>query len=100
MSDTEYSKEEQILQAVRAVLVNVARDTATEPGMKHPLKESTINAIRDCLALISQREHELAHAAGRPSGARPRMPGDEVPRGDVVIPFDQTGLSRKKDDSD
>lgn len=81
MSEDERSREEQILAAVRTVLVNVAKDTATEPGMKHPLTDNTLNGIRDCLQLISQRERELAEAAGRPSTDKPRFkdePPDEV----------------------
>lgn len=89
MSEDERSKEEQILEAVRVVLVNVAKDTATQPGMKHPLSDSTVNGIRDCLQLVSQRQRELAEAAGRPMTDRPRMPGDDAPGAgeEVVVPF-------------
>ena len=72
MSDSELSKEERILQAVKLTLAGVIRDTATPHGMRHPLSDGTIEDLRQCLALISARERELAQAAGRESNARPR----------------------------
>ncbi len=93
MSDTEFSKEEQILQMMRRVLTDVAKDTYTKPGLKHPLSEDTILSIRDCLKLISAREAELAEAAGRPSKKRPRYI-DEPPKS-VVVQLDKTGLKNK-----
>ncbi len=95
MSDTEFSKEEVILGAVKRVLTEVIKDTATEPGMKHPLSESTIGGLRDCLVLISQREQELAEDAGRPTDMRPRFKDEPKPQGDVVVPIDTLG--KKKD---
>ncbi len=80
----ELSKEEQILLACKRTLTEVIKDTATKPGMRHPLAENTVAGLRDCLVMISQREAELAEEAGRPSQARPRFvdegtqPGDEV----------------------
>lgn len=59
-------KELKVLKAVKMVITNVIKDTSTEPGMKHPLSESTINDIRQCLTLITSREHELAPTAKRP----------------------------------
>ena len=55
MSDKNLSKEEHILKMVKRVLTDVAKDTYTKPGLKHPLSEPTILSIRDCLALISSR---------------------------------------------
>ncbi|HYL90793.1 MAG TPA: hypothetical protein VEU32_18735 [Burkholderiales bacterium] len=72
MSETELSKEERILQAVKLTLAGVIRDTATPHGMRHPLSDATIEDLRQCLALISARERELAHAAGRDANTRPR----------------------------
>ena len=88
MSDETPSKEEKILVAVKMVLTRVIRDTATGPGMKHPLSEATIGGLRDCLVLISQREQELAAAAGREMSARPRFTDEPKPQGDVVVPID------------
>ena len=77
------SKEEQILRMLKRVLTDIAKDTSTPPGMKHPLAETTIQGIRDCLALISARERELAQEAGRPSRARPKFI-DEPKKSHVV----------------
>lgn len=82
MTDPGLSMEERILQAVKLTLANVIRDTATPHGMRHPLSDATIEDLRQCLALISARERELAAAAaGRPPSARPRyadQPKDEA----------------------
>lgn len=77
------SKEEQILRMLKRVLTDIAKDTSTPPGMKHPLSETTIQGIRDCLGLISARERELADEAGRPSLARPEFI-DEPKKSHVV----------------
>ena len=52
MSDDNFSKEERILQMMRKVLTDVAKDTYTKPGLKHPLSENTILSIREWLKLI------------------------------------------------
>lgn len=99
MSDNDFSKEERILQMVRKVLTDVAKDTYTKPGLKHPLSEDTIISIRECLKLISAREGELAEAAGRPSEKRPRYVDE--PQKSVVVKLDTSGLKKKTDtDSD
>lgn len=84
MSEAELSTEERILQAVKLTLAGVIKDTATPHGMRHPLSDATIQDLRQCLALISARERELAQAAGRPIGGKPRY-ADE--REDKVIDF-------------
>ena len=96
MPDPELSKEERILRAVRRVLTEVAKDTYTRPGYRHPLSDDTVDGIRKCLALISARESELAEAAGRPMDMRPRFVDE--PRDQVVVPLDIKG--RKNRDSD
>ena len=73
MSDPELSVEERILQAVKLTLASVIKDTATPHGMRHPLSDATIQDLRQCLALISARERELAAAAGKAKQARPRF---------------------------
>jgi hypothetical protein len=83
VSETERSKEERILRAVKLTLAGVIRDTATPHGLRHPLPGATIEDLRQCLALISARERELAQAAGRDPTARPRYadePGPQVVR--------------------
>lgn len=96
MSSHELSKEEQILRAVKMTLIGVIKDTATAPGMKHPLSDNTIEDLRQCLMLISAREHELAEEAGRASGMRPQMPGDVEVKSEVVVSLDK--LRRNKDE--
>ncbi len=93
MSNDTLSKEAQILAVMRKVLTDVARDTYTKPGLKHPLSENTIISIRDCLALISAREFELAKDEGREMNMRPRYVDE--PKNTVVIPIDR--ISRDKD---
>lgn len=94
MSEPELSKEERILRAMKLTLASVIRDTATPAGMQHPLSDATIEDLRQCLALISARERELAAEAGRDTSARPRY-ADEPSRAEQVISF-----YRKKEDSD
>ena len=86
MSDPGLSMEERILKAVKLTLAGVIKDTSTPHGMRHPLSDRTIEDLRQCLALISARERELAQAAGRPTGARPQY-ADEPRREGQVIRF-------------
>lgn len=86
MTDAELSKEERILMAVKLTLANVIKDTATPHGMRHPLSDGTIEDLRQCLALISARERELAQAAGKPMSERPRYV-DEPKAQDKVVHF-------------
>ncbi len=96
MSDEAYSLEERILNAVKRTLTRVIKDTATAPGMKHPLSEETIDDLRNCLALISAREQELADTAGRRMNARPRFKDEPKAQAEVIIPLHQSGLIGKK----
>ncbi len=89
------SKEERVLGVMRQVLIDVIRDTTTQPGMKHPLSESTIEKIRHALLLITTREGELAEAAGRPRADRPRFVDE--PQESVVVPLRKP--EKKKNDS-
>ena len=95
MVDSTLSKEEQILKMVKRVLTDIAKDTHVKPGLKHPLSDNTILGIRDCLALITARETELAKEAGRESKMRPRFVDE--PQSTVVVPIEK--LQRKKDDA-
>lgn len=100
MSEQALTKEEVILRVMKKILTSVVKDTATPPGMIHPLKEHTIDAIRDCLMLISEREKELAEEAGRPMEMRPHFVDDlkyrEVQQSEVVIPLHKSGLTKDK----
>lgn len=95
MSNSTFSKEEQILQAMKKVLTDIAKDTYTPPNLKHPLSENTIISIRDCLSLISSREAELAKEAGRESKMRPKY--IDEPSSSVVVKMDKSSFKNKKD---
>ena len=97
MSEASPSKEERILRAMKQVLTSVARDTATEPGMKHPLSEDTINDIRQCLLLISNREKELVGERGGSMDERPRFKDEPKPQGDVVVSIDSITRKHKEE---
>jgi hypothetical protein len=86
MDETKLSMEERILAAVKLTLANVIKDTATPHGLRHPLSDGTIEDLRQCLALISARERELAEAAGRAATGRPRF-ADEPASKEKVIRF-------------
>ena len=84
------SVESRILRMVKKVLTDVAKDTYTPPGMKHPLSESTIKGIRECFDLISAREAELSGE----SNTRPHYI-DET-RDTVTVAFDKSGMKKKE----
>ena len=99
MSEQELTKEERILAMMQKVLSSVARDTAPQPGLRHPLSEHTIQGIRECLMLIAAREQELAQELGRGARARPRF--IDEPDSEVVVPLDLASLkneSKKRND--
>lgn len=87
MSDL--SKDQQILVAMRKTLAAVIKDVTPPPGMKHPLSSATIEDLRQCLALISAREKELADLDGR-GGERPYYA--DQPQEAQVVPI--SGLKR------
>jgi len=58
------SKEQRILRMVKKVITDIAKDTHTPPGMRHPLSDSTIINMRACLDLIVAREAELVARTG------------------------------------
>ena len=90
------SKEFQVLKAMKLVLTDVIKDTATQPGLKHPLSDRTINGIRQCLVLITARERELSEEAGKPMNMRPHY--TDEPQKNVVVSIDKIGRNKKKDD--
>ena len=95
-SEDKPTREELILKAVKVVLTNVVKDTATPPGLKHPLSDASIVGIRDCLVLISQREQELASEAGREMNMRPYFIDEPKGQKDVVVSIDS--ITRQKKD--
>ena len=64
MDTAELSKEQRILRAMRKTLGSVVRDVTPLGGRPNPLTADTIQDIKDCFALISEREKELAEALG------------------------------------
>jgi hypothetical protein len=89
------SKEFQILKALKLVLTDVVKDTATQPGLKHPLSDRTIEGIRQCLRLISARERELVEDAGKTLDMRPYYVDE--PNKNVVVPITKISRNKKKD---
>lgn len=85
MSDKEISKEERILRVVKRVLTDIAKDTYTRPGHRHPLSDNTVKDMRQCLSLITAREVELNKTAGRSMDHRPRF--IDEPQSSVVVPL-------------
>jgi hypothetical protein len=92
---SELSQEQRILIAMRKTLAAVIKDVTPPPGMKHPLSAETIEDVRQCLALISAREKEIADAEGR-GGERPYY-ADE-PQQAQVVPIAGLGKPRKGGD--
>lgn len=82
----ELSKEERVLRMMKRVLTDIAKDTFTRPGFQHPLSDETIDGMRNCLALISARETELAETAGRPMDQRPHF--IDEPSDSVIVSLD------------
>ncbi len=101
MSDNqEVPKEERILNVMRSILIDVIKDTTTEPGLKHPLKSATINNIRHGLDLITARQKELVEASGKSWDMRPSYPSapQQQTKDGVVVPI--TGLKKNKKKED
>jgi hypothetical protein len=94
-NDSETSIEFRILRAMKSTLTAVIKDTTTEPGLKHPLSDNTIEGIRHCLVLISTRERDLLEEAGEQPNMRPRF--IDEPETSSVIPISKIG---KRNDSD
>jgi hypothetical protein len=85
MSDEEFSKEERILRVMKRVLTDIAKDTYTRPGHRHPLSDNTVKDISHCLSLITAREVELNKAAGRSMDQRGRF--IDEPQSSLVVPL-------------
>ncbi len=97
MSDQQVS-EQQILTIMKRILTDVAKETFTRPGLRHPLCDATIKNMRECLKLISVREVELSGHPSDVSASRPRYV-DEAPK-NVVVSMTDIKSSKKKSDTD
>ena len=83
MSTEELSKEQRILRLMRKTLANVVKDVTPYGGRPNPLSDDTIQDIKDCFALLSAREKELAEQLGF-NPAQPYYVDDEPPKSKVV----------------
>ena len=83
MDTEELSREQHILRQMRKTLGNVVRDVTPLGGRPNPLTDSTIHGIKDCFALISEREKELAQRLDFDQ-ARPYYRDGESPQSNVV----------------
>ncbi len=83
MNSAELSKEQQILRVMRKTLGNVVRDVTPLGGRTNPLSGDTIQDIKDCFALISERERELAEKLGFDE-AKPYYKDGSIPNAQVL----------------
>jgi hypothetical protein len=83
MNTEELSKEQQILRVMRKTLGNVVRDVTPLGGRPNPLSGDTIQDIKDCFALISERERELAEKLGF-AEAKPYYKDGSIPNAQVL----------------
>lgn len=96
--DSGDNKEARILRAMRNVLTTIVKDTATAPGMKHPLSDNTVEDIRQCLVLIAAREQEILRENGIDSNMKPRFTDDPAAQDSVVVPIGKLKSRDKPDD--
>jgi len=83
MNTAELSKEQQILRVMRKTLGNVVKDVTPLGGRVNPLTETTVQDIKDCFALIAEREKELAEQLGFDQ-AQPFYKDGEPPTAQVL----------------
>ena len=83
MDKEELSKEQRILRMMRKTLGNIVKDVTPLGGRPNPLTGSTIQDIKDCFALISEREQELADALGFDQ-AKPYYADGETEKPNVI----------------
>jgi hypothetical protein len=83
MNTEELSKEQQILRVMRKTLGNVVRDVTPLGGRPNPLTGDTIQDIKECFALISEREKELAEQLGF-NQSQPYYQDGELPSAQVI----------------
>ena len=83
MNTEELSKEQRIMRIMRKTLGNIVKDVTPVGGRTNPLSESTIQDIKDCFALISDRERELGEALNFDQ-AKPYYADGELPNAKVI----------------
>lgn len=75
--------EQEILTIMKRILTDIAKETFTRPGLRHPLSDDTIGNMRECLKLISVREVALSSHVSDVSAKRPRY--IDEPKKSVVV---------------
>ena len=83
MGTEELSKEQRILRMMRKTLGNIVKDVTPLGGRTNPLSAGTIQEIKDCFGLISEREKELGEALDFDQ-AKPYYADGEPPKAKVV----------------
>ncbi len=83
MDTKELSKEQRVLRQVRKTLGNIVKDVTPLGGRPNPLSNSTIQDIKDCFGLISEREKELAEKLHFDQG-KPYYADGEQPNANVI----------------
>jgi len=83
MDTDELSKEQRILRMMRKTLGNIVKDVTPLNGRANPLSDSTIRDIKDCFALIAEREKELGEQLGFDQ-AKPYYADGESPKAKVI----------------
>lgn len=95
MSEQEVT-EQQILAIMKRLLTDIAKETFTRPGVKHPLSDATIGNMRECLKLISVREVDLSSDSVNISNKRPRYVDE--PEKSVVVSMQDIKKNPSNDD--
>ncbi len=83
MNAEELKKEQSILRQMRKTLGSIVKDATPLGGQPHPLTNSTIEEIKVCYALISEREKELGEKLGFDQ-AKPYYADGEQPSSSAV----------------
>jgi hypothetical protein len=83
MNKEALKKEQRTLSQMRKTLSNIIKDVTPIGGRPNPLTNSTIQDIKDCFGLISEREKELADKLGFDQ-AKPRYADGEQPNSSAL----------------
>lgn len=100
MSEDTPNKEDRILSVMRSILIDVIKDTTTEPGLKHPLTDTTIDNIRHGLDLITARQRELAEDQGQSWDLRPTYPPEPQQQTKDGVVVSLSSVKKKKTEQD
>ncbi len=98
MSEDNLKNEQRIMIMMRKTLSGIIKDVTPMPGMRSPLRDETVENIRQCLGVISSREQEIAIAMGREIKDRPRF--TDEPQKSHVVNFARPNGSTKNNDED